>query len=195
MRVGWPKCRSDPRDEGHLACLCLVCQLLKKKKKKSIQYQIHSQSHINAVLHAWNCDGFPTTTRIRRSTFSSICTTIIATRMTRTEHHLHKMKAWLDIIGLLFKHPLTTRGWLDIWRERGRGGRGRHACTTFGGACWSWHILLHHGVRVKVDLEALKEYKLQCIGYYTAGYSSHLHAYVSVTKLAATLYIHVQYVQ
>ena len=21
MRVGWPKCGSDPRDEGHLACL------------------------------------------------------------------------------------------------------------------------------------------------------------------------------
>ena len=24
MRVGWPKCRSDPRNEGHLACLILL---------------------------------------------------------------------------------------------------------------------------------------------------------------------------
>ena len=145
---------------------------------------IYSQSHINAVLHAWNCDGFPTTTRIRRSTFSS---TTVATRMTRTEHHLHKLKAWLDITGLLFKHPLTTRGWLDVWRERGRGGRGRHACTTFGGACWSWYVLLYHGVRVKVDLKALK----QSINYWIL-YTVVTCMRVCYQTSCYRLYIHVQ---
>ena len=28
MRVGWPKCGSDPRDEGHLACLRYDTSLL-----------------------------------------------------------------------------------------------------------------------------------------------------------------------
>ena len=119
----------------------------------------HSQPHINAVLHAWNCGGFPAATTIRHNTFSSTdSTTKAGGWMTGTENHLHKLKAWLDIIGLLIKHPLTIRGWLDVRREEGsRGGRGRHACTSFGGACWSGYILLHHSVRIKVDLEALKQ--------------------------------------